>query len=126
MAEYFDAQQADDRRDAITIKFKLLKIVIAIDVQIHLTAFDQFIKKREGQMIFANDGLEFLVDDELRRFIAAGAADVGTPFRQPFAALSDGRGFVVRRVIHFAAKSVERGHGVASGSWQHHKGQRQI
>ena len=50
VAENFDAQQADDGRDVIAIQFQLLEIFVALDVQIHFAALDQFIEEREGQV----------------------------------------------------------------------------
>jgi hypothetical protein len=42
------------------------------------------------------------------------------------AALLDRHGFVISHVVHFAAKGVERGHGVAFGAREQQEGKREI
>ena len=80
----------------------------------------------EGQMVLADDRLQFAVDGELRGFRATGAADIGAPGGQLLAALGDGEGLVVGHVIHLAAEGVEGGHAVAFGFGQQDERQRQI
>ena len=58
--------------------------------------------------------------------VAAGAADVGAPGGQPFAALRHREGLIVGHVIHLAAEGVEGGHAVPFGFGQQHERQRQI
>ena len=57
---------------------------------------------------------------KLRRLIFAGTADVRPPFGQLGAAFFRREGCFIRYVVHFPAKGIERGHGVAFGAWQHH------
>ena len=77
-------------------------------------------------MVLADDRLEFPVEAELRRLVFAGAADVRAPSGQLFAAFFRRDGFVVSHVVHFPAKGIECGHGIAFGARQHHKGERQV
>ncbi len=77
-------------------------------------------------MIFADGRLEFLVDDEFRRLVFASPPDVGPPVSESLTAFFNRSRFFVSRVIHFTAKGIERGHGIAFGSRQHDKGERQI
>ena len=110
----------------MAVNFELFKVLVTMDIQIHLAALDQFVEERERQMVLADNGLEFLVENELRRLIFAGAADVRAPFGQLFAAFFRREGFFIRHVVHFPAKGIERGHGVAFGARQHHQGERQV
>ena len=126
IAENFDAQQADDGRDAMAIEFKLVKIFVAQRVQVHFAAFDELVKQREGQLEFLDDRLKFLVEDKFRIFIFAGAADVFAPGGELFAARFNGSGILVGHVIHGAAEGVERGHGVALFAGQQDESQREV
>ena len=126
VAENFNAQQPHDGGDPVAIKFQRLPTGVAPDVQIHFTAFDQFIQQREGQLELLDDRLEFLVEDKLRFLIFAGAADVRAPGGELGAADFRGHGIFVGHVIHGAAEAVKRGHGVAFFARQEHEGEREV
>ena len=126
IAENLDAQQADNRGDAMAIEFELRESFIALDLQIHLATLDQFIEEREREPEFADDRLELEIHGKLGSFIVAGAANVGAPVGELLAAFFNRNGFFIRHVVHVPAKGVKRGHGVAFGAGQNHKGQCQV
>ena len=126
VAENLDAQEADDGRDMVTILFQRLKVVVALDVQIHFAALDQIIEQVEAQVELSDDGLEFADDWKLRGLIVTGAFHVGAPFGEPPAPHFHRHSFVVGHVVHFAAEGIERGHGVAFWTRQENEGEREI
>src|SRR6185503_2779182 len=62
VTENLDAQEADDRGDSITVMLELLEGFVALDVEVHLDASDQFVEQRKGKLMGGNDGAEFAVD----------------------------------------------------------------
>ncbi len=94
--------------------------------EVHFAAFDEFVKQREWQFELRDDGLKFLVKDELRIFVFAGAADVFAPGGELFAAFFRGNGILIGHIVHGAAKGVKRGHGVTFFAGQQNKSQREI
>ncbi len=104
----------------------MFKCFISLYVQIHLTSFDEFIEQFEGKREFLDDGLKFAIDRKFRRLVLTGAFDVRPPACQFLAPLVGGSGIFVGDIIHFAAKRIEGGHGVAFGFWQQDKSQREI
>src|SRR6266571_3180523 len=92
------------RGDAIAIKFQLLIVLIALDVQVHFYALQQFIKMLEGQVVLADDWLQLAVDGQMRRFRGAGAEQVGAPGSKLLPAALGRHRFVVGDVVDFAAK----------------------
>ena len=126
IAKDLDAQEADDGGDAVAIGFQLLGIGIAVNLQIHFAAPDEFVEQGKGEVEVLDDRHQFLVDRESGGGAPAGAADILPPLGQLGAALLRGHGILVRDIIHFAAKGVERRHGIAFGLGQQDKGQREI
>ena len=54
----------------MAIQLKLFIVFVALGVQIHFAAFDQFVEQRVGQVKLAYDRLKFLVADELWRWFS--------------------------------------------------------
>ena len=73
-----------------------------------------------------DDGLKFLIEDELRIFIFAGAADVVAPCGKLFATRFGGDSIFIGHVIHGAAEGVERGHRIAFFAGQKNESEREI
>ena len=73
-----------------------------------------------------DDGLKFLIEDELRIFIFAGAADVVAPRRKFFAPFLGRHRIFISHVIHGAAEGVERGHRIAFFAGQKNESEREI
>ena len=79
VAENLDAQEASHRSNAIAVKFKLLEVLVTLDLKIHFASLEQFVEQRERKAVFADDRLKFTVYRELRGFTGARAANIGAP-----------------------------------------------
>ena len=126
VAENFDAEQPDDRRDPVAIQLELLASAIPFDVEIHFHPANELVEVFEREMVLPDCRLQFPVDGKLRSFGPAGAAHVGAPGGEPPAPVFHRDGFVVGRVVHFAAERIKGGHGIAFGFGQQNERERQI
>ena len=102
----------------MTIEIELFMRLVAQGVQIHLATFDEFIKKCERKLEFADDGLEFLIHNECRVCAFASEFHICTPGGETGAALFDGMGFFIRHIIYLTAERIECSHGASLGLWQ--------
>src|SRR5579864_909135 len=72
IAEDFDAQQADNGRYAVAVKFELIVVLVAADLEVHLAAPDKLVEERKRQAELADDRREFAVNRKFGIRIVAG------------------------------------------------------
>ena len=123
-AEDFDAHEADDAGDAITIDAQVFPRGVARAVQVHLDTGDDFVEVRDGQRVLRDEradvGRERAVRSAhgSRRPRARHAIERGLFF--------DGITGLVREVIDHAAEGVEDRSIRASFARQRDEGEREI
>ena len=57
VAEDFNAQEADDRRHSMAVEVQLLPGFVALRVEVHLAALDEFVEQLEAQSVGADERL---------------------------------------------------------------------
>ena len=105
---------------------ELFEVFVALDVEVHLDAPNEFVEQREGQLMGGNDRPQLAVDRELGHLAGASAGDIRTPGREPGAPLLHTRRFFVGDIVDLAAERVQSGHAVAFGLGQKDEGQREV
>ena len=89
VAEDLDTEQPDHGGDAVAVAFEILEGFVSFDVEVHLHAANQLIEQVEGQVVASDDGLQLLIDAELRTRTLASAGNVCAPRSQLRAARLD-------------------------------------
>src|SRR3954470_12078334 len=89
VSENFNAQQPDDRSDTETVTIQFIHRLITADVQVHLHAFNEFVKKRKRHAPLFDEMDQLAIDGKLWLLRVAGAHDVFAPGLKLTAALID-------------------------------------
>jgi len=126
VSEDFNAEQAHDGSNPVTVEFQGFVGLVTLNVEIHFDALQQRIEMLERQSVLKDYRLELTVDIELRILIAARLLNIGAPRGELVATLGQRHGFIVSNVVNLTAKSVESRHGVAFGPGQQDEGEREI
>jgi hypothetical protein len=70
--------------------------------------------------------LEFTTDLKFGNLLFAGRTHIIVPGSYPLASQANRHGFIVRQIVHFPAKGIQRSHTLAFGLGQQDEGKSQI